>query len=407
MVKANKDIFKAYDVRGVYGVDFDDAFAGAFANKVAAFFGAKTMVVGHDARPSSDDLAASVIRGLEAAGVRVLVIGECSTPLFYHAVNVRAADGGIMVTASHNVEQYNGFKVVGKGATMIAGEDLQRIFEDTPPHEAPGGSHQIDDVRESYADAVIARSGFSRRDMTIGVQASSVVMPTLRLISAKTGLTFVEGRTEGLHVEFDDDADRIVFYQDQEKIESDFVFALLAGRLGFRTLVHDFRFSRGAQDALRNPGTRVFVSRVGRLFIHQVMKDQDADFGGEISGHFFFKSFGYLEAPECVLLMVVNIVASSQLSLKELVAPYRTWAKSEEIKLPVNFEAFTLLEEKYKDGRIIKIDGLTAAFDDWWFNLRASNTEPVMKLVVEAKTKELLEDKLREVLVLVQAHRVA
>jgi len=406
MIKANNAIFKAYDIRGIYGTDFDDAFAGALANKVAVFLKAKTMVVGQDNRPSSTSLLASVVAGLKAAGVHVLVIGECSTPLFYHAVNIRQADGGIMVTASHNAEQFNGFKVVAAGGAMIGGTQLQHIFEDVASVDVSGGSDVADDVRESYVDAVIERSGFTPYDITIGVKAPSVIMSTLELLSAKTGLTFVPGRTEGLHVEFDDDADRIVFYQDTQRIEPDFVFALLTERLGFHRVVHDFRFSRGAQDALKQPGNLVIVSRVGRLFIHQAMKEHDAEFGGETSGHFFFKAFGYLEASECLMLMVIKVIAAAGMPLSELVLPYRTWSKTEELKLPVNPQAFVLLEEKYQHGRIIKIDGLTVAFDDWWFNLRASNTEPVMKLIVEAKTKELLENKVREVLLLAQEHQV-
>lgn len=407
MIKANNAIFRAYDIRGIYGTDFDDAFAASLANKVAAFLGATTVIVGQDARPSSHSLALAVLDGLRAAGIHAITIGECSTPLFYHAVNVRDADAGIMVTASHNAEQFNGFKVVGKGAAMIGGEELQRIFENTAPTDRTGGSVSSDDVRESYVDAVITQSGFKKGDMLIGVRAPSIIMPTLQIISAKTGLTFVEGRTEGLHIEFDDDADRIVFYQDSEKIGPDYVFALLTERLGFRKVVHDFRFSRGAQDALKQPGIFVVVSPVGRLFIHQAMKEHDADFGGETSGHFFFKSFGYLEAPECVMLMVLDILTSARASLRELVIPYQTWAKTEELILPINPQAFVLLEEKYRQGRVIKIDGLTVAFDDWWFNLRSSNTEPVMKLIVEAKTKDLLDEKVREVFAILQMHQVA
>lgn len=406
MIKANNAIFKAYDIRGIYGTDFDDAFAASLANKVAAFLKAKTVVVGQDARPSSKALVAAVIEGLKAAGSHALVIGECSTPLFYHAVNVRGADAGIMVTASHNAEQFNGFKVVGKGGAMIGGQELQHIFEDTPPLEWSGGGHSPDDVRESYAQAVVERSGFGRYEMTVGVQAPSVIMPTLQLISNATGVTFVEGRKEGLHVEFDDDADRIVFYQDGQKIEPEFITTLLAEKLGFRKVVHDFRYSRGARMALAQMGVTAIITRVGRLFIHQAMKEHDADFGGEISGHFFFKSFGYLESSECTLLTVLKVMRESGLSLAELVVKYRTWAKAEEMKLPLNPQAFTLLEEKYGDGAILKIDGLTVEYDDWWFNLRPSNTEPVMRLTIEAKTKDLLDEKVREVLALAQAHQV-
>ncbi len=407
MVKANSAIFKAYDIRGIYGTDFDEAFVAALANKVGTFLKAATMVVGQDARPSSAVLAQAVAQGLQEAGVQVLLIGECSTPLFYHAVNLRGTDGGIMVTASHNAEQFNGFKVVGKGGAMIGGTELQHIFEDTPPMAVGGGQVVPDDVREDYAKAVVERSGYKQREMVIGVQAPSVIMATLQLISNQTGINFVPGRTEGLHVEFDDDADRIVFFQDKQKIEPEFITTLLAERIGFRKIVHDFRYSRGARAALAHLGVATIMTRVGRLFIHQAMKEHDADFGGEISGHFFFKSFGYLEASECTLLTVLKVISESGSSLAELVAKYRTWAKAEEMKLPLNPQAFVLLEEKYKTGTINKMDGLTVEYDDWWFNIRPSNTEPIMRLTIEAKTKELLDDKLREVLMLAQAHQVA
>jgi phosphomannomutase len=406
MIKANNAIFKAYDIRGIYGTDFDESFAAALANKVGVFLKAKTMVVGQDARPSSKVLVEAVAQGLREAGVDVLMIGECSTPLFYHAVNLRNADGGIMVTASHNAEQFNGFKVVGRGGAMLGGTELQHIFEDTAPVQDGAGALTPDDVRASYAQVVVDRSGFKKHDMVIGVQAPSVIMPTLQLISDATGITFVQGRTEGLHVEFDDDADRIVFYQDQQKIEPEFITTLLAEKLKFKTVVHDFRYSRGAREVLKRLGITTVMTRVGRLFVHQAMKEHDAEFGGEISGHFFFKSFGYLEASECTMLTVLKIVVDAKLPLADMVASYRTWAKAEEMKLPLNPQAFVLLEEKFSDGTITKLDGLTVEYDDWWFNLRASNTEPVMRLTIEAKTKDLLDQKTREVLALAQAHQV-
>ena len=211
----------------------------------------------------------------------------------------------------------------------------------------------------------------------------------------------------GLASKFDTDGDRIVFYEDGTLIPADFVFLLLAEQLKLSPVVFDTRFSRIVKERLTARKTAYSVSRVGRLFITEAMHSTGAALGGEISGHYYWKEMGGVECPELTLLRVYSIVSVSGRSLSELVAPYRMLFKSDEISFPVRdrkhaTSVLRAISAHYADGVQSEVDGLTVEYPEWWMNVRPSNTEPMLRLVVEANKKDLLESELAEISVLIR-----
>ncbi|MDP2648241.1 MAG: hypothetical protein Q8P35_03310 [Candidatus Yanofskybacteria bacterium] len=397
MVKVNLEIFKAYDIRGVYPSDFNEQFAEDFGHKLRVGLGVKTIVVGRDGRIASDRLARALIAGLMSAGANVIFLGECSTPVFYFAVNTQSAKAGVMVTASHNPGEYSGFKVVKEKAEIIGGAELKALYEQTQRITNETGNLSEYRAVDEYAQKVVDLAGTVINTTVVGLQAPSIVASILKKIGQKTNLTVTEEIHEAtLRVQYDEDGDRISFSEGDNKIPADLIFALVADKMGFKNVVHELRFSRSVRERFQELRVKSSISRVGRLYMYEMMKKTQADFGGELSGHFYFKSFNFLESPELMLLYVRNIIQKEGRNLAELVKMYDMYYRIPEKSFRRNPGALSALEEKYKDGKIDHTDGLTVDYPEWWFNLRLSNTEPVMRLVIEAKTKELLDQKVSE-----------
>ena len=399
MPSVNPEIFRAYDIRGIYGADFDVNFAEEFGNKIAQALGGKSLVVGRDSRPSSEVLEKAVIEGALHAGVDVVAIDACTTPSLYFAVREKNAGGGIMITASHNPPQYNGFKVVDADTRVIGGQELMKIYSETALNRDGGGRLEQYDALTGYADAIVALTrtpGASHATVTFGVKGSKITEKILNRIGEKAGILVVPTNAGGIEVVFDDDSDRITFFDQRKPIDADLITLLLAEKLGYKKIVHDFRFARTVRTQFEKLGITAIPSRVGRLSMYENMKNYDAEFGAEISGHYYFRDFQYLEAPEAVLLYVRNIIQSEGKNLAELTRPYDTYYRSQEMKFPANPDMFSKIEERYSDGKITKDDGILVEYDDWWFSLRLSNTEPVMRLMVEADSKELLNRRVQE-----------
>ena len=390
----NPSIFKTGDIRGIYGHDFDEAFAFQLGAKVATFFNRGKIIIGRDGRASSDPLARSVVDGAKSAGATVIAIGQCSTPLFYFAVDEAQASGGIMVTASHNQAEYNGFKVVGEGAELITGAEIEARFTNSETLLKSGGLVATFDPLPDYIDKV--------------AEVSQVNFPIPPL--------------DGIKIIFDNDHDRISFEEAKQVIVPEFIFLLLVEKCGFKKVVYDLRYSRVVAEKLAEWGVEGIKSKVGRTNVYRLMCETESDFGGELSGHYYFKSFNNLEAPELVLAYVAKSVTTSGQTLQELTAGYKKYFKSEEINIAVTeapnnklqqategecsaqgqqvgviTNKFKILKQKYSDAKIEEVDGLTVNYPDWWFNVRASNTEPELRLVVEAETQELLDTKLAEI----------
>ncbi len=407
-MKANESIFRAYDIRGVYPDDFDDEFAFRLGNAVTVSLGAKHLIVGKDGRTSSEGLAKQVIAGAQAAGADVTWLSKCSVPLFYFSVDASGADGGIMVTASHNPGEYNGFKVEkrkpGGGTELINGPELKQFLEQARPVQGGQGSVSQRSFVHEYAKHIVSLVGGKVAPTLAGIQGPLGTEEVLHAIAELAGLRVIIAEPARLIADFDDDGDRIVFVEDGKRIPPEFVFLLLTEHLGFKSVVHDVRFSRAIRERLQELEVAATESRAGRRYLRQAMEKAGADFGGELSGHFFFRSMGDREAPEMVLMHILNIIAKEQKTLAELIGAYQRYFKTAEISLPVTEGVLERVKEKYAGGKISMLDGVTVDFWDvsqpagggWWFNLRLAQTEPVMRLVVEAKTKELLDQRVQE-----------
>ena len=397
MVNLNPRIFRAYDIRGIYGQDFDVAFVMEMANKIAVHLNAKKIVVARDVRPSSPIIEQKVIESLLEANVDIVSIGISTTPLFYYSTIVADADAGIMITASHNPNEYNGLKVLRRDGILMNGEQLKVVYENTELSIGQRGTLCKKDFSTKYAERIIEESKIQSLNTRVCIDIPETEKPILEKIMQHVGIQINDST---LHVEFDSDTDRIYFTEHGKRIPSEFIFMLLVENMGFKRVVHDFRFSRSIKQRLSERGIAVAVSHVGRFLVAQKMREHNAEFGGEKSGHFFFRAFHYLEAPELVLLLILDIVEKSGKTLSELVQGYREYVQSEEISIPLLGEWDEIqkrLKRKYKDGRHDMFDGVTIEYGDWWFNIRPSNTEPVLRLIVEAKTEDLFKEKLKEV----------
>ena len=318
----NSSIFKDYDIRGVYGRDFDDRFAFDLGNKVGQHFSADSspdknvVIVGKDGRPSSNAIGERVIEGLLKSGAHVVSLGECSTPLFYFVVKKFGASGGIMVTASHNQSEYNGFKIVGRESKLISGGELKELFEFYPLQMLEGGDYEERDFTTEYADAVIKVADFDNADKRLNgdiiYKASPGVGRILRALESKANFNFKEAaatidQEDSLKIKYDDDGDRLAF----ENADSSAIFCIVADAVLPKKIVFGMTASRAARKYARSKGFEVIMAKVGHSNIHHMMQGCGADLGIEASGHIYFKSFNFLEAPELALLIVLKQIINT------------------------------------------------------------------------------------------------
>lgn len=399
MDAVNPSVFRAYDIRGTYGTDFDAQFAQRLARHVASHLGDGALVVGRDGRASGPELSHAVIDGFVHAGAKVVDIGEVSSPQFYWAVRTLSAVGGIMVTASHNPSGQNGFKAVamrGPVLDVIGGHELRQIYDSHGGAHRSGGSVDARDVIPGYASAVAYAADWRGGvEIACAIEAPRAVTRVLeRLGPVAPG--------DALAARFDADGDRVSFFDHGEPVPPDLLLLLLAERLGSSPVVADVRCSRVVAERLAARDVPLTRSPVGRLFMTQAMHRTGAALGGELSGHFYWHAFGGMECPELTFLRVIRIVADAEVGLGELVAPYRTYVRSDELSVPLRdrkhaAQALRLLEQRYRGCPMDRTDGLSADCGDFWFNVRPSNTEPVLRMVVESKRKDLLERRVQEV----------
>ncbi len=403
MATLNPTIFRAYDVRGVYPDDFDAAFAQRLGDRITAWLKGGTIVVGRDARASSDELAYALIDGALHAGARVVDVGTLSTPQFYWAIRSLNASGGVMVTASHNPAHYNGFKVIANNQDtleVIGGHAVRQVYDSHGHGHRAGGSIEYRDVSDEYAATVAYAAGWKGgTELRLSIDAPHAVLAVLK------GLGPI-APDHGLAIRVDTDGDRIAFYDDGQLIPADFIFLLLAEQLHLEPLVFDLRFSRTVKTRLQARSIPFTVSKVGRKSLTEAMHGTGAALGGETSGHYYWKDMGGMECPELTLLRLYTIIQNSGRTLSELITPYRLLYKSDEISIPVRDrkQAAAILQNiatHFHDATISREDGLTVEYSDWWFNIRPSNTEPVLKLIMEAHEKNLLDRMVKEVQALV------
>ena len=432
-------IFKAYDVRGVYPSDLNEEIAYNIARAFVKFLNCKKVIVGRDMRVSSLSLHDSVVKGLIEQGADVIDTGLCSSPMMNFASATIEADGAIMITASHNPKEYNGFKFFREHAiplSEVSGlKDIEKLaneksFEDASKKGSTTKKNIMDDyvnhvkkfAEEIKGLKIIADSGNGMSGLTVpkvleGFNIELIHMypeldgsfpnhecnPMKEENTAELQKKVVEEKAD-VGISLDGDADRVVFIDENgERISSDLITALIAIQFlkkGKQKILYDLRSSKAVKETIEaNKGTAI-MCRVGHSFIKQQLRDEDAIFAGELSGHYYFKDNFYTDSGVIALMVVLNLLSSEKKKLSEIVKPIKKYFATGEINMEVKDKDIIIekVKEKYNDANIFELDGASVEYKDWWFNLRKSNTEPVIRLNLEADTKELMEEKRDEVL---------
>ena len=435
------EIFKAYDIRGVYGVDLTEAIAEDIGHAYIEFTGAKKVVVGRDMRPHSAPLFKAIAKGMTEQGADVIDIGLCSTPQSYQANGFLKADGSVMITASHNPGEWNGFKLCIANAIPISGAtgimDIKRIVQEKSWKKSDKiGTISTFDIKEQYGKFLRSFVKFDRKLKVVVDYANAMGMYEIEKIKDLFDIvpmydsldgTFPNHEANPLKTEtlnairakvkevgadfgaaFDGDADRCGFIDDQgEVIPMDLFTALIAQDIlsnGPATILYDLRSSRAVKECIEANGGKAIQCRVGHAFIKAQMRENDAVFAGELSGHYYYKQNYTTESQGLSMVMLANLLCKKNKPLHELVAPLRKYFSSSEINSKVADVKPILakIKEKYADGHMFELDGISSEYDKWWFNVRASNTEPLLRLIVEADTKELMEAKRDELLAIIR-----
>jgi phosphomannomutase len=425
-------IFKAYDVRGVVPDELDAAAAHRIGRATARVLGARTLAVGRDARRSSPELFAAIVRGVTEEGVDVIDVGLVATPMLYFAVDHLDTGGGLMITASHNPPQYNGFKICREHAIPI-GEasglaDIERATGSVADPAEPRGSVREFDVRADYVEHVLA-VGSGRPRLRVAIDCGNGMAgvglePLLERLELEVERLYFEPdgsfpnheadplKPENLRdvsaavrrceadfgVAYDGDADRAVFVDEAgTPIPSDLLTGLLARHQlrqhpGGRVL-YDLRSSRVTAEEIESAGGVPEMCRVGHSFVKARMREVGAIFAGELSGHMYFRFSPTLVADDGIaaLVALLDVMAVENEPLSKLVAPLRRYAASGEINRRVDDVPGLLAAIESEHAAALEIshlDGLRVRYPDWWFNLRPSNTEPVLRLNLEADTEE-------------------
>jgi phosphomannomutase len=441
-------VFKAYDVRGLYPAELDEAGAEAIGRAYVEQFEPRRIAVGRDMRLSSPAMQEALMRGAAAAGADVLDLGLIGTEMLYFAVGSLGLEGGGMVTASHNPKEYTGMKLVRRGALPLGGESglldvRDRALGDSEPEAAAPGKIEPYDIWPAFVERVLSFVDVSAiKPLKVVIDAANgmagtMLPPVLERLPVETircyfepdgsfpnhepnpllpeNREFIIGKTleEGadLGVAFDGDADRCFFVDDTgEFVPGDFVTALFAESVLEKEpgakIIYDVRASRAVPQTIERDGGVPLVERVGHAFIKARMRKEDAAFAGEVSGHYYFRDFSQADTGTVPFLLMLELISKNGRPLSEILAPLRSrYFITGEINTPVADVALKLqeLKERYADGRISHLDGISIDYDDWHFNVRPSNTEPLLRLNLEAASERLMEGKRDEVLALIRA----
>ena len=438
-------IFKAYDIRGIYGQTLTDDIAEKVGRAIPTFLGCKKVVVGRDMRPHSEPLFAALARGLTAQGADVIDLGLCSTPMSYFANKQLDADASVMITASHNPGEWNGFKICRAAAVPLSGKtgiaDIERIVatESFAPAPAAPGRVIPHDIGPAYA-AHVASFADIRRPLRVLLDFGNAMgiaearsfdglpLQITRLFDTLDG-TFPNHEANPLDTStlaaaqaavragsydfaaaFDGDADRAGFIDEKgDIVPMDMITALIAKTLLAKNpgahIFYDLRSSWAVKEVIEECGGIPHQSRVGHAFIKEQMRAVDALFAGELSGHYYFKANSFAESSSLAVLLVANLLSQSDKPLSELIRPIKRYFASGEINSSVADAPAVLarLRDRYSDASISDLDGLSFEYPTWWFNVRCSNTEPLVRLNLEAKTPAEMASRRDEVLALIRA----
>ncbi len=431
-------ILKAYDIRGIYGTELTDETAYRFGRAFAQLLKPKTVAVGHDMRDSSPVIEKELIRGLAGQGADVVRIGMATTPMLYFAVGKFKYDAGINVTASHNPGKYNGFKLVRADAVPISGEtgiyelgDMVAANKFEKPTRT-GKVSERSDVLEAYIKSDLSFVDVSKlKKFRIAVDTGNgmagLVIPkllakipcfytslfpdldgtfpnheanplkteTLRWLQAE-----VKKQKADVGVAFDGDSDRVGFVDEKgEVVPADLFIALIAKELLLHhpgsKILYDLRSSKAVAEFVKEAGGIPIETRVGHSYIKAHMRKEKAVFAGELSAHYYFKDNYYIESPFIVLLLLLKLITETGKAFSELIAPLKRYHASGEINFEVKDKdkATATVKAAFPDAkRVYNLDGMSIEYADWWLNLRPSNTEPLLRLNMEANTQKKLDE---------------
>jgi phosphomannomutase len=442
-------VFKAYDVRGIYPDEVDEDGAYAIGRGYVEEFEPRRIAVGHDMRLSSPSMTEALVRGVADAGADVVQLALVGTEMVYFAVGELGLDGGIAVTASHNPKDYTGMKIVRRGALPVGGDsgllDIRDRALSGAWHEAGRkGTVAPEDIWPRFVGRVLSFIDVAAvKPLRVVIDAANgmagvMLPPILERLPIDAVRCFFEPdgsfpnhepnpllpenrefiidkvREEGadLGTAFDGDADRCFFVDDTgEFVPGDFVTALLAESILEKEpgakILYDVRASWAVPETIRRAGGVPLVNRVGHAFFKHRMREEEAAFGGEVSGHYYFRDFSQADSGVIPFLLMLELISKRGERLSEVLRPYREhYFITGELNTPVADVALKLQELKERfgsEGRVSHLDGLSVEAKDWHMNVRPSNTEPLLRLNLEALSPELMERKREQVLEVIRS----
>jgi phosphomannomutase len=452
----NPTIFKAYDVRGLYGRDIDAEVAWligrSFARVIAELerkpTSALRLGVGRDMRLEAPEIAASYRDGICSEGANVIDAGEVGTEMLYYLVGSRELDGGLMCTASHNPKDYTGAKLVKRGAIALSGDagigDVRAKIEAGLGDPTGGGSVEAVDLYDEFHSAALKFIDPSVvKPLRVVVDGGNgMAGPMVGPILRRLGLDLVETYFEpdgnfpdhepnpllpknrefimrevveqqaDLGIAWDGDADRCFFIDDRGQfVDGDFLTALLADSILRKqpgaTILYDVRASRAVADTVEGAGGRALMNRVGHAFFKTRMREEHALFGGEVSGHYYFHDFYCADSGTIPALLMLELISMENSTISELLEPYRSrYFISGEINSEVSDQETKMeqIAEHFRDARQHHLDGISVDYRDWHFNVRPSNTEPLLRLCLESlRSHEDMERRRDEVLTMIRS----
>lgn len=435
-------IFKAYDIRGIYGSQLTEALAKDIGRAFVTFLKCKKVVIGFDMRPHSIPLFEALCDGITLQGAEVINIGMCSTPMSYYANGSLGADASVMITASHNPGEWNGFKLCREQGIPISGatgiKEIEQIVSagSFAPPAARRGTVSRHDIIPAYVGHV-QKAAHLARPVKIAVDfANSMGILEARCLEGVVEMTRMFDTLDGsfpnheanplatetmedlqktiraghfdFGVAFDGDADRAGFVDELGAIvPMDIITALIATSVletEKGVIFYDLRSSWAVKETIVANGGTPMMSRVGHAFIKQQMRDNKAIFAGELSGHYYFRDNYTTESSAMAVLYIANVITQTGKPLSELVKPIQRYFASGEINSEVHDVQAVLgtIRRKFPDGKLLELDGITVEYADWWFNVRCSNTEPLVRLNLEARTKAMMETRRDELLTLIR-----
>ncbi|NWF89948.1 MAG: phosphomannomutase [Ignavibacteriaceae bacterium] len=441
--------FKAYDIRGKVPAELNTDLAYKIGKTYPVLINAQKIVVGHDTRKSSTEISDALIKGLTESGVDVIDIGLCGTEMVYYATPALDADGGIMITASHNPPEYNGMKFVKKGSVPVGYDSGLREMErmiltnELAPKASVSGKVTKQDVMDSFINNlkrfydpnkiknynVVVNAGNGCAGLALNALEKNLPIKMIKVFNEpdsnfpngvpnpllvenrKPTIDAVLNNKANLGVAWDGDYDRCFFFDEKGNfIEGYYIVGLLAKSILKNNpggkIVHDPRLTWNTLEVVKKYGGEAVVSKSGHAFIKQKMREVNSVYGGEMSAHHYFRDNAYSDSGMIPFVLILQLMSEenkpfSQL-VEEMIAAYPC---SGEINSEIADPAGKIkeIEQKYSDGKIDKLDGLSVEYSDWRFNLRMSNTEPIIRLNVESKgSVKLMEEKTKELLDLIR-----